>query len=250
MTSEPDLPRPDPPRPRFQRIGRVLTSSAVRQQIEESIVNGTYGPGSALPSERALAEELQVSRVAVREALSSLKAVGLVTIEHGRGTFVAGSPGAVYVDTFKAWIALHRDEVIELMQIRGALDALAAATAASCATKVDLREVRSAERAFAKAVTEQANAEYLSDLDVQFHMQIVAAGRSAMQYHLLGELHKQLHRSRHALLSQPARARQSTIEHREIVKCIISGDVDSAERAMREHVQSSLRSVKEIASNH
>ena len=57
---------------------------AIRRLIEDE----GYRPGDALPSQRDLAERLGVSRASLREALSSLSALGLVSVQAGKGVFV------------------------------------------------------------------------------------------------------------------------------------------------------------------
>ncbi|MEI6407462.1 MAG: GntR family transcriptional regulator, partial [Actinomycetes bacterium] len=66
-----------------QRVTRIAN------QLLEMIENRGLVPGSALPSERTLAQQLEVSRPSLREALHILQAQGMVTIKHGQGTFVA-----------------------------------------------------------------------------------------------------------------------------------------------------------------
>jgi GntR family transcriptional regulator len=60
-------------------------ADTIRHRIDE----GRYAPGSQLPSERDLGEEFEISRVTVRQAVSLLRAQGVVVAEHGRGVFVA-----------------------------------------------------------------------------------------------------------------------------------------------------------------
>lgn len=58
------------------------------QTIRERIERGEYPVGSALPAQRQLSEELDISRAALREALSTLEALGLLTIRAGKGVYV------------------------------------------------------------------------------------------------------------------------------------------------------------------
>jgi GntR family transcriptional regulator len=66
---------------------RTLTEAA-HQELRQAIVNGTYSPGSQLPTEAELSELLGVSRTVVREALRVLEEDGLIDRRHGVGTFV------------------------------------------------------------------------------------------------------------------------------------------------------------------
>jgi GntR family transcriptional regulator len=61
----------------------------VADDIRRRIDEGTYAPGSQLPSERDLGEEFDISRVTVRQAVGLLRSQGVVVVEHGRGVFVA-----------------------------------------------------------------------------------------------------------------------------------------------------------------
>jgi GntR family transcriptional regulator len=57
--------------------------------LRKKITSGDYSPDTPLPSEDALAEEYEVSRITVRQALSSLEQDGLVIRQRGKGTFVS-----------------------------------------------------------------------------------------------------------------------------------------------------------------
>lgn len=62
----------------------------VRDQLEKLLASGEYAPGDKLPSERELANTLSVSLVTLRKSLSDIEQKGLISREHGRGTFMRG----------------------------------------------------------------------------------------------------------------------------------------------------------------
>ncbi len=62
--------------------------SSIVQQLTDMLASGHYAEGDRLPAERELAQQLQVSRMGVREALKVLQSMGKVEIRHGAGTFV------------------------------------------------------------------------------------------------------------------------------------------------------------------
>lgn len=76
--------------PRFKPIRQPRISEEVFQQLKEAILSGEFKAGEKLPSERELAEQFQVSRVAIREAIRTLENAGFVTIRQGAtgGAFV------------------------------------------------------------------------------------------------------------------------------------------------------------------
>jgi GntR family transcriptional regulator, transcriptional repressor for pyruvate dehydrogenase complex len=70
-------------------VGSAGTRSAeIHRALRRAILDGTYGPDAALPSERQLSEELGASRHAVREALKRLQQAGLISISQGGATRV------------------------------------------------------------------------------------------------------------------------------------------------------------------
>jgi len=72
----------------FEPISQKRVSEIVTEQIESSILNGTFEDGSKLPPEEQLASQLGVGRRAVREALKILEAKGLISIQMGVGAIV------------------------------------------------------------------------------------------------------------------------------------------------------------------
>jgi GntR family transcriptional regulator len=61
----------------------------LQRSLREAIENRVFGPDDALPPERDLAEELQVSRITVRKAIDGLVEEGLLVRRQGSGTFVS-----------------------------------------------------------------------------------------------------------------------------------------------------------------
>jgi GntR family transcriptional repressor for pyruvate dehydrogenase complex len=72
----------------MQLVGPATRSAAIHRELRAAILDGTYAPGAALPSERQLSEELNACRHAVREALKRLQQAGLVSISQGGATKV------------------------------------------------------------------------------------------------------------------------------------------------------------------
>ncbi|WP_280439107.1 FadR/GntR family transcriptional regulator, partial [Nocardia cyriacigeorgica] len=72
----------------LQPVVKRSVSADVFEQIADDVLSGELAPGTALPSERQLAERLGVSRPAVREALQRLSAAGLVAVRQGDATTV------------------------------------------------------------------------------------------------------------------------------------------------------------------
>lgn len=81
-----------PARREPRRRNRVSLTDVCVQALTDAIERGVYPPGSPLPSETDLADQLEVSRATLREALRSLEDRQLIIRRHGRGTFVSQAP--------------------------------------------------------------------------------------------------------------------------------------------------------------
>jgi GntR family transcriptional regulator len=73
-------------------MSETPASRRIADMLREAIVNGTFGPGAKLPSERELARSYGTARNTARQAIAILQAEGLVQPEHGRGVYVRRPP--------------------------------------------------------------------------------------------------------------------------------------------------------------
>lgn len=96
----------------------------VIQAVQELIEKGPYKPGSRLPSERALSEQLKVCRNSVREAIRALEIIGVLESHHGEGNIVRCRPSDAMIHT--AGIGSSRENIIEVLEARRAIESEAA----------------------------------------------------------------------------------------------------------------------------
>jgi DNA-binding GntR family transcriptional regulator len=192
---------------------RAVVCDAIRDQI----VSGVHRPGERLVEER-LADELGVSRNPVREALRALEVEGYVELIPRRGAIVAGLSPAV---------------VAEILEVRGALEALGARLAARRATPA---EVRRLERLLDRSaqVVARGDLRRLPDLNTRFHQLLLDIGGN----HLLAETMAPLRGRTQWIFAQTVgeRARQSLAEHRELAAAVAAGDEERAAALAAAHV--------------
>lgn len=95
-------------------------SDEVAARLKESILNDSYGPGDALPSENQMADQFGVSRVVVREALKELKSKGLLEIRRGPkgGPFVTQLDKINFGEQFSDMVHFRRMTVEQLFEVR------------------------------------------------------------------------------------------------------------------------------------
>jgi GntR family transcriptional repressor for pyruvate dehydrogenase complex len=221
----------------LKTITRIQRSAAVRNQLEAAIRRGEYAAGERLPSERELVEAFGVSRVSVREAIRSLEALGQVTVQHGRGVFVTDRRSGLG-EPMARWLEIHRDETVELIDVRAALDATAAEKAVHRYREGEIEAIERAHNEFEAAVTSGASADELVRLDGEFHLTIAEASGNRLLYDLLVDLNAYLSSHRHVALSADGRARGSLDEHSRVVEAILERDAERARDAMVEHLAS------------
>src|SRR6266550_576542 len=146
-------------------IKRTQRSEEVRLQIERAIRSGDFAPGDRLPSERQLVETPGVSRVSVREAIRSLEALGLVRVYQGRGAF-GSDRRAGLGEPLGHWLDVHRDEVVELLDVRAALDGFAVECVIERYDEDDVAAIIAAQQAFRAAAGNHAATAHLVALDI------------------------------------------------------------------------------------
>lgn len=102
-------------------VARTSAADDVYDQLADRIVAGEIGPGDPLPSERALAETLGVSRPVVREAMKRLAQAGLVSIRHGGATTVSDFQRTAGPELLPR-LLLDRDGNLDLAVARGIVE--------------------------------------------------------------------------------------------------------------------------------
>lgn len=203
----------------------VPSSSDAYHRIRRWIVEGRLRPGERLVEQR-LAEDLDLSRTPVREALRMLQSEGLVAFEPNRGARVR---------------ELTRAHIADLYELRARLEAMAAELAAARATPEERDALTAADLAFAAAV-HAARGGTLDEVRAVFHQNDV------FHLTLLGAAHHEpltqtLVRSvDHTLVFQAfrhydAHGMERSVEfHSLIAAAVVAGDGDRAARLMHEHV--------------
>jgi DNA-binding GntR family transcriptional regulator len=201
-------------------------NQVVADAIRGRILAGDFEPGERLAEER-LSVDLGVSRVPVREALRHLAAEGLVTLRPRRGAIV---------------VSHTPEEIADLVEVRATLEGLNARLAAR---RRDPRHAAALERILAEGtkITERSDLASIQGHNARFHEAIEAIADNSVLKGIVRAL-----RDRTALLfsrTSRARIRESWDEHAGIVRAILSGNVELADRLASAHVYSSARPPEE-----
>lgn len=106
------------------------------------IRSGSLKPGEQLDSIQQLAENFQVGRPAIREALSALSSMGLIEIKQGEGTFVKTFDPAIMNHPLSAALLMDQDNIKHLLEVRKILESGTAEVAAKKRTEENLIELK------------------------------------------------------------------------------------------------------------
>ncbi|HSW08452.1 MAG TPA: FadR/GntR family transcriptional regulator [Aquabacterium sp.] len=211
-------------------------SEQLAQALMLSIREGQLPAGQRLPTEGALGTRFGVSRTVVREALSRLKMLGLIESRQGAGAFVRSSPAPAQEPLVLAPDG-SVDAVIQMVEVRRALEAESAALAAARRTAADVKHIQSTIRTLERAVA--AGGDGVAE-DVAFHVAIATAARNPFLLATLGYLnHFLLDATRVTRANEAMRAdlaQQVRDEHAAIVQAIEARDVPAARMAGAAHM--------------
>ncbi len=228
---------------RLHRVAPHTVADQVADQLRHLITSGQYKPGDRIPAERDLAIQLGVGRPAVREALRELKAQGLLVTGRGaQGTTVASLPTPGFAAPLSPLLGQGAERIIELMEIRSAVEIEAASLAARRATMEDLHILSDLLTAPGEMVSPED--------DVAFHAAIGAATHNPLFERVIREPVDLLHDHMAAILSvfynEPGGA--STIQHQHdaIRRAIRSGNEQQAREAMRQHLDYVARGLAQL----
>jgi GntR family transcriptional repressor for pyruvate dehydrogenase complex len=208
---------------------RRLYEQLAAQLLDYVEVTG-LGVGDRLPSERDLAEALQVSRASVRQATIALEVRGTLEVRHGDGIYLASLPhdsGRLMELTTK------RHRLPAILEAREALETQLAALAAARRTEADVAAMDRALDVMAADIDADGLGE---EGDRLFHEAVTRAARSPLLADFMAGLAGPISETRHSSLGEPGRPGRSLKAHRRILEAIRRGDVPGARQAMRRHV--------------
>ncbi|MFZ5556450.1 MAG: FadR/GntR family transcriptional regulator [Pseudomonadota bacterium] len=211
-------------------------ADTVYEEILGHIASGRYAEGKRLPSEPRLAEDYGVSRPVVREALSRLRADGVVVSRHGSGSYVQRRPAAEF---FRLAPIGSVADLMRCFEVRIALEGEAAALAAARRSEGDVAEMQAALDELERVI---AAREVGVEADIRFHNAIARATanqlfESAMQALSVPTFHGMRVARNLSLRASVERMRLVQYEHTRVFEAIRDQEPAAARDAMRSHIE-------------
>ncbi len=207
----------------------MKTAEAINQMIRERNLKA----GDQLPSQRELSNDLGVSRPSLREALSMLETLGIISVQPGRGVFV--SEERTDAPPAATWRFSDRYALREVFEIRRAIEGAAAALAVANMTEADLAAIDTMCQDIEASVAGR-DVVHLAESDARFHDLIFARCGNRMFQHLHAQVRRLVIESQQVPMLERGRLAETAREHRSIADAFRSGNPETVRRAMEQHI--------------
>jgi GntR family transcriptional regulator, transcriptional repressor for pyruvate dehydrogenase complex len=216
----------------FEPVHPPTTFEETVERLGTAIRLGVLAPGTRLPAERDLADQLGISRSTLRQALNALVQSGHLVARRGRtgGTFVAEEPPLVHGQPVEAPLSVQARAVLDY---RVAVETGATMLAAERATGADLDRLEAFTEEM--SATEGARFHVYRRADVRFHIGLAEAAHSPRLVAAMTEVQGQMTDLIERIAHPDEVLTRSNEQHQRLVSLLRGGDSGDAVRLMRHH---------------
>jgi GntR family transcriptional repressor for pyruvate dehydrogenase complex len=219
------------------RLTTDRLSDRLAARLMARVELGELTPGDRLPTEQQLAEAHGVSRTVVREAVHQLRSQGVLVSRQGSGVYVA-TPAPNKALAFDPRVLGSLSAVVQIVEVRRALEGEIAALAAERASRAQIATMRRALRSIEQAVAAGGDG---VDEDLAFHRTIADASCNPQFSRLLGFLEQYLREAMRVTRDNEARhpdfGAAVRKEHQAIFDAIAARDADAARQLATRHME-------------
>ena len=208
---------------------RTRAAAEIVAAVERQILSGALAPGQRI-DELALANEFGVSRTPVREAILELAAVGLVEQRAHRGAFVAD---------------VTLEEIFDVYEVLAELEGLCARLATRRMDHAERKALQALHEEMGGLLQPEDRDEYI-ELDYRFHGLLIRATRNVALRDHISMCMKRIAPVRKTSMEIIRDMATAYAEHTKLVKAVLDGHVDEAERIMTEHVSLRAEQAKDL----
>lgn len=160
---------------------QAAAENSVYWRVIDKIIKGIktrkYKPGTQIPTEKELMDEMGISRGSVREAIKALSALGIVTIRRGDGTYISQAEEIPPMDSVVYALLMANASLEDVLDFRFHVENMLLRVAADKVTPEDIRELESIIDQ-AQVAYEQNDIARVQELDMIFHMQVLEYTRN------------------------------------------------------------------------
>jgi len=217
-------------------------NQAIRDYIKQYILDHGLRPGSSLPPEGQLAEDLGVGRSSIREAIRALQTLGIVEVRHGDGLYVREYNLDPVLENMSYGIRFDGSSLLELLQVRVWLETAVMQDAIDKVTPDDIIQMSAVLDTWEQAIRSgQTDARHLNSLDRQFHQVIYNALDNGMLSKLLEVFSIAFAEFAGPFINAPRTALE---DHRVMLKAVQDRDLLTVRQAIVNNLQLSGRQIR------
>ncbi len=229
---------------RLSSVKVPRAADVLAAQIKREIISGRYADGTMLPTEKKMADQLQVSRPTVREALRILESGGLVTIRPGPrgGPRITRPDVAAVTRSLTTLFQYERVTLADLLEARRATEPACARVAALRAAPDDVAALRRSIENM-RAVLEDDTTFWGENAN--FHLALVSAGRNIVLHTLMTALRELIYQFTVGMDIPMEERRNTLAEHTAIMEAIAAHNPDAAAQATDRHLVNSEERLRE-----
>lgn len=181
--------------------------------------------------ERALGQQLGVSRTPVREAISRLEQEGLVKNIARRGAFV---------------VRKNKEEILDMIDVWAALESMAARLATTRSSDAEIASLRKNFATFDDSEEARAHIDEYSEKNIEFHQTIIKLGKSPLITQMSEQLFFHMRAIRTTTIKERDRVSRSVTDHIRIIEAIEDRDPYHVEQLVRDHALELARHVEKF----
>lgn len=217
---------------KFKRIKKVRVYEEIIEQLKDLFAKGDLKPGDQLPCEGELAEQFDVSRVSVRQALTILEAQGFL-VRKGEGPYRVNKQD-FEVTQLVNLLTTKKSEINEPLEVRRLIEPKMAEMAARRATEEDIAEM---EDCLLRQKARIEAGELIMNEDSEFHYAIAKATKNGIVVKLQEAIHDMIWQTRKNSIMAVGGSQRSLDGHYPILEAIKNREPNAAYDAMRKHLE-------------
>lgn len=223
----------------FNPVKTTKVYEEVIKQIQQMIMSGDLKSGQKLPSERDLADQLQVGRASIREAFRALQIIGLIEVKQGEGSYIRESFEEFLFQPLSLLFIVQQSNPREIIELRRIIEVEAAFLAAERATEDEIYQL-------SLTINELMESDSLHDekrsavADQKFHYLIARASKNLLLLNILhvssGLIDNFIVEARERITTTEEKNTFLSNQHLSIFKAIRDRNPSLAKLAMKEHI--------------
>lgn len=220
-------------------IKKTSISDKVFQQLRDQILKREWKPGDKIPSENDLAQQLNVSRITVRQSLQKLTTLGLLETRSGEGSFVKELSPGIYLNSLIPTAALGNTATVEVLEFRQAIESETAGLAAVKATEEDIKKL---EEILDRMHIYKEDKKRFAAEDLNFHMTLAEATKNSLIIQLNYIIKDILSVSMEDIV-ETLGYDIGLYYHQKIIEALKLKDRQKAKEVMEEHIAKTMENV-------